>query len=307
MRYATRMNSFLRTGKTVPQALEEIGAIDGVDYVDLNYPEHFRIDTTQTIQQALAQNGLKLNAINLRFRDIFLNGVFTNVQGELREQAVQLCREAAGTCRALGGQHIIVWLNYDGYDYSFQMDYVQAWERMVECFRLVCDATDYPVSIEYKPYEERVHPVLDSYGTTMLMVQEIGRDNLGVTLDFCHMLMKHENPSFATAMLLQKKKLFAVHLNDGEGRTDDGLMVGAINPWKTLEMFYYLKKYAFKGVIYFDTFPKREDAAEECAANYAMCKRMEGLVDKLGVERIENVVQQNDAVAVMNLLMQTWE
>ena len=41
MKYATRINSFLRFDSNLLNAFRSIGSIEGVDYVDLNYPEHF--------------------------------------------------------------------------------------------------------------------------------------------------------------------------------------------------------------------------------------------------------------------------
>ena len=96
----------------------------------------------------------------------------------------------------------------------------------MKAFRDVCDYSKVPVSIEYKPYEERVHAFIDSFGTAVSILHDVDRENLGVTLDFCHMLMKKENPAFAAAWLLERGKLYNIHLNDGEGSTDDGLMVG---------------------------------------------------------------------------------
>ncbi len=303
MKYATRVNSFLRTNKDLKTAIIQIGQIDGIDCIDLNYPEHFQNYSIEEVRNILAENELSCNAINLRFRDEFLNGEFGNNDVEVSQKAIQLCKEAADVCRELEGDQMIIWLGFDGFDYSFQIDYIKVWAQVVRAFQTVCDYSQLPVSIEYKPYEERVHCLIDSFGTTMLMVQDIGRDNLGVTLDFCHMLMKKENPAFATAWLLERNKLYNMHLNDGEGSTDDGLMVGTVNLWKTVEVFYYLKKYDFNGAIYFDTFPKREAAQEECASNIAMCRRIEKMIDVYGMDRIGHVVEKNDAVSVNAMLL----
>ena len=83
---------------------------------------------------------------------------------------------------------MIIWLGFDGFDYSFQIDYVSYWNRIVKAFRDVCDYSKVPVSIEYKPYEERVHAFIDSFGTAVSILHDVDRENLGVTLDFCHML-----------------------------------------------------------------------------------------------------------------------
>lgn len=303
MKYATRVNSFLRNNKDLKNVICEIGKIDGIDYIDLNYPEHFLIYSVVEVKEILAMNGLRCNAINLRFRDKYLNGEFGNNNHEISEEAIKLCRESVDVCKALDGDQMIIWLGFDGFDYSFQIDYVKVWNQVVKAFQIVCDYTELPVSIEYKPYEERVHCLIDSFGTTMLMLEDIKRENLGVTLDFCHMLMKKENPAFATAWLLERNKLFNMHMNDGEGSTDDGLMVGSVNLWKTIEVFYYLKKYDFKGVVYFDTFPKREEASEECIANIRMCHKIEKMIEDYGMDKIGQIIQENNAVAVNNMMV----
>lgn len=302
MKYATRINSFLRADGNLLNALTAIGQIDGVDYVDFNYPEHFKDYDMETLHKSLAENHLKCNAVNLRFREEFINGEFGNRDTGISAQAIQLCKEAADFCKKIGGHQVIIWLGFDGFDYSFQIDYVSYWERVVQAFREICDYSDLPFSIEYKPYEERVHALIDSFGVTMAVLNEVGKENLGVTLDFCHMLMKKENPAFAAAWLLERKKLYNIHLNDGEGSTDDGLMVGSVHLWKTVEIMHYLKKYKFDGVIYFDTFPKREQAVAECRANINMCRKIEALIDGYGIENIDAVIRQNDATAVCNMM-----
>jgi len=80
-------------------------------------------------------------------------------------------------------------------------------------------------------------------------------------------------------------------------------MVGSVNLWKTIEVYYYLKKYDFKGAIYFDTFPKREEASAECASNINMCRKIEALIDRVGMANMENVIKKNDAAAVMDMLV----
>ncbi len=304
MKYATRINSFLRTGCTVPEALDEIGKVDGVDFVDMNYPEHFKNVTPEQIRQALERNHLKLNAMNLRFRDEFLLGAFDNPDSALRRKAVTLCLDAANLCKNLDGHQCIIWLGFDGYDYSFQKDYIVSWKKLVACFRQVCQSVDLNISCEYKPYEERVFADIESWGSAWKLMEDVDCENFGITLDFCHMLMKKENPAFAAALLLDKGKLFGIHVNDGEGSTDDGLMVGTVHPFKTLELFYYLKKYNYQEVIYFDTFPKRERAVEECRQNRKICGLFEDIIDRVGPDKIDRIISQNSGEAAAALMAQ---
>lgn len=86
------------------------------------------------------------------------------------------------------------------------------------------------------------------------------------------MLMKHENPAYGASILGHQDKLYGIHLNDGYGLNDDGLMIGTSNLIKTIEFIYYSKLYNYDQAYYFDTFPVIEDPVEECRANINMIK-----------------------------------
>ncbi len=302
MKYATRINSFLRQKNTLLEALDNIGRIEGVDYVDMNYPEHFTEYSHQEIKDSLKKNGLALNMVNLRFRDEFICGAFDSLNKELRDKAVRMCKEAAEVSEEFHGNGIIIWLGYDGFDYSFQKDYVQSWKWIVECFKEVCTSVNCKVSVEYKPYEERKFTMIDSWGAAWKLVNDVNCDNFGFTMDFCHMLMKKENPAYPIALCLDAGKLFGVHLNDGEGSTDDGFIVGTVHPWKILEVFYYLTKYNYSNVVYFDTFPIRENDVRECEMNVRMCHNFEKMIEKAGIERIDEIVASGDGTKAAELM-----
>ena len=166
MKYATRINSFLRFDSNLLNAFQSIGSIEGVDYVDLNYPEHFADYDIEVIKAKMEECGLRCNAINLRFRDKYIGGEFGNHEPAISQDAITLCRKAADACRKLGGNQMIIWLGFDGFDYSFQIDYVSYWNRIVKAFRDVCDYSKVPVSIEYKPYEESSETMSRPYRRT---------------------------------------------------------------------------------------------------------------------------------------------
>ena len=75
--------------------------------------------------------------------------------------------------------------------------------------------------------------------------------------------------------------------------------------YPSTQMDSYLKKYNYQGTMYFDTFPKREEAVAECEMNLKMCKKIETLVDRLGVERIGEVIEKCDGTEVMKLFLET--
>ena len=74
-----------------------------------------------------------------------------------------------------------------------------------------------------------------------------------------------------------------MHLNDGYGKRDDGLMVGTVHPIQTVELFVELSRTTFDGVIYFDTFPDHGglDPVAEATTNIALTERLRAVADGL--------------------------
>ena len=112
--------------------------------------------------------------------------------------------------------------------------------------------------------------------TTLLALAEINRANTGVTLDFAHVLYADEMPAFAANLINRKSKLLGVHLNDGYGKWDNGLMVGSVHPIQTLELLVELLDCNYNGAIYFDTFPDHSglDPIEESKENLPITKNI---------------------------------
>lgn len=302
MKYATRLNSFITEGVDVEGALRKIAGTGAVEYVDLNYPEHFTTSVPQ-LGELLNELGLKLNSVAMRFRGPYLHGEYTNRDPETRRAAIELTKQGMDATAELGCDLVTVWLGFDGYDYPFQKDYRQGLDRAIDAFTELADyRPDVRLSIEYKPYEERARAMISHTGTVLHVLDRIGKDNVGATLDFCHMLMAGDQPAFGASLLLSQQKLWGVHLNDGYGRFDDGLMVASVHPWETAEFLYYLLRYDYAGVIYFDTFPRREDPEVEVLSNVRIVDRLTEKIQAFGVDNITEIVQKQDGIASHELL-----
>lgn len=303
MNYAGRMNSFIFKGQNVFDAIKAYRETKGMTHLEFNYPEHIEGYDLEEIKKAMGD--LKVNGFAVRWRNFFLNGDLTNPDEELRQKAIQMCKDAADICRELGGGVITLWLENDGFDYPFQMDYEYCFQQVVEAVREVADyAKDMKISIEYKPYEERNFALIDSTGMTLYLISEVDRDNVGCTLDFCHMLMKHDSPSYGLALAASKGKLFGLHMNDGYGFQDSGLIFGSINFSLCAEFIYYLKRYHYDGVVFFDTFPIRENAILEVQANVDAFEQISKMVDKIGIDEISKTVAKRDGISAQNLILE---
>jgi len=304
MKLATRLNSFLpKFNNDLNLVFNELVNL-GINYVDFNYPEHVTSFTSSEMKVLLDKHDLIANGVALRFRNEFINGELGNADITIANKALQLCKDAIDYCKEIGGEVVTIWLGFDGFDYAFQIDYAKVWDQIKHCMIEIADyEPSIKISIEYKPYEERSYAFLDSMGLTSLMVNDVNRENLGMTLDYCHMLMKHENPAFSASIARSRGKLFGVHLNDGYGVFDDGLMVGSVTLLQTIEFLYYIKLSNYDHAIYFDTFPIREDAVEECRQNIEMTKKLFEIIDRVGMDEFKHVIEQNSAVEANKLLL----
>lgn len=303
MKFAGRMNSFIFKGNcNLMDTIVKYRSMKNITHLEFNYPEHFVGIDINELKKAIGN--MKVNGVATRFKAPFVNGEFTNTNEEKRREAIELCKGAVDACRAIGGKVVTIWQAYDGFDYPFQISYENAWNKMIEAFREIADyGSDLKISIEYKPYEPRNYAMLDGIGTVLLAIREINRPNIGVTLDFCHMLMKHDNPAYAMALAAKENRLFGLHMNDGYSSMDSGLIFGSVNLSQCIEFVYYLKKYNYDGVVFFDTFPVREEAEAEINANVETFKKIDALIERVGMTKFEEIISKNDGVASQQFLL----
>ncbi len=158
-------------------------------------------------------------------------------------------------------------------------------------------------SLEYKPTDENTRFfTVPSTGAAMLLLKDIDRPNMGLTLDVGHMLMSGENPGQSIAMV--GDKLFGIQLNDGYTRlaAEDGMMFASIHPTMALEIMYQLQELNFNGHLYFDTFPQRTDPVKECEYNIKKVKELWGVAKSLNERGIKDVMEDHDAVGALDLI-----
>ena len=312
MRFATRLNSFATrpelfwpAGHGKPGTAELLGraaAVRGLGAVDLNYPDHLTGHTPRSIAARAGDLGLALNGLAMRYygESEFKAGAFTNPDPDVRRRAIELTKRGIDAAAETGAGLMTLWLGQDGFDHAFAADYRALWDlEIAGLHEVAAHNSDVSISIEYKPDEPRAHALLADVGTTLLAIGEVGLPNLGVTLDFAHVLYAGEQPAASAALVARHSRLLGVHLNDGYGKRDDGLMVGAIHTVQTLELLRQVRQDGYDGVIYFDTFPDTSglDPVAECEANIATVHAMLALVDRLDADnRLAGMLERQDAV-----------
>lgn len=278
-RYAARLNAFKRTGGDVVGMLKEVGRVGDLNAADLNYPDHFAQHSPGELSGVLTDNGVVLNGLAMRYytNPAFAIGAFTNPDANVRREAIDLTKRGIDAGLEMGGKLMTLWMGQDGFDYAFQGDYTKMWDDTIAAIAEVANhAHDVEIAIEYKPNEPRAYALMPDVATTLLAIKEVGCPNLGVTLDFAHVLYADEMPAHAAHLIDRHSKLLGVHLNDGYGKRDDGLMVGTVHPVQTVELFIELSRVGYDGVIYFDTFPDHSglDPIEEARTNVRLVERL---------------------------------
>jgi xylose isomerase len=294
-KFATRLNSFKADAETywpgknritTVDLLERAATVPGLNAVDLNYPDHLADIKPRELAARLDRLGLALNGFAMRYytEPAFKAGAFSHADKAVRRKAIDLTKRGVDASREAGGNLMTLWMGQDGFEYAFEIDYARAWEAERSAIAEVCaHDPSVDISIEYKPNEPRAFALMPDIGTTLLMIKEVGAQNLGVTLDFAHALYAGEMPAFAAMLALRHSRLLGVHLNDGHGQRDDGLMAASVHLVETLELLHLLDHAGYRGAIYFDTFPDASgtDPVAECSANIETVRALLNIVGQL--------------------------
>lgn len=223
------------------------------------------------IRPQLAELGLKVSAVlasginDFRFQ---LGGISALAENT-RVDALGELKKAAELAQALDCDLVNVWPGQDGFDYAFQLDYAAAWDKMLTSLRDA--ATSYPdvrFALEYKPYEPRASSLLPTVWSSIVACQELDLPNVGITMDFGHAVLAHENPAQAAALAARYGRLFNVHLNDTFGRFDDDFLPATKHVMETIELLWQLKQLDYNGWVSLDMSPARQVPEE--AVTYSL-------------------------------------
>lgn len=316
-RYAARLNAFkigaesYWPGKnriTTIDMLTRAATVPGLNAVDFNYPDHFEDCSTADLKQCMQDQNIHLNGMAMRYYTdpAFKLGGFTNPDPRVRQAAIDITLQGIDKLSELGGSLMTLWLGQDGFDYSFQVNYQQLWDYTLEALAKVCDHNkDVDISLEYKPNEPRSYSLMPDVGSNLLALTELNRANTGVTLDFAHVLYAEEMPAHAAAMVGRFSRLLGVHLNDGYGKRDDGLMIGSVHPVQTVELFVEMNRLGYDSTIYFDTFPDLSglDPVAEAKVNVDMANKLAAVADTLTDNaELRDAIARQDAPASQTII-----
>lgn len=248
---------------------------------------------------------LKISCVDAPLTDNknFKFGSLTNTDSSVRAKAIQNCKDAIDFSKAVGCNMVNLWMGQDGFDYVFQTDYTRQWNLMVESIREVCDyAGDIKVALEFKPREPRNRCTLDTAGSTLLLAKDVGRKNVGVTIDVGHVFQSQGNISQVAEMCANHNMLYNMHINDNYGTWDDDMILGSVRYTEYIELCYSLRKVKYDGWVSVDIFPFREPsfrAVEESIRHFMV---FDSAIDKIGYDKLTECINGTDATQVFRLI-----
>lgn len=294
-------------GPDVPleEQLRIAASIDGVTGVECHGSDFDDFEVSR-YQDSCGELGLSTTNVNTNvwgYRK-FGEGAFTHRDPKIRQQAIDEGFRSCEIARQIGCPSVALWLGADGFDYPFQLDYPRHWELLIDGIRQVAEeaAPDLKVGVEYKLKEPRTHMSISNVGITAMVLNEVGMENVGGTIDFGHSLMSQESPAEAVCLLQRQGKLFNVHVNDAWGHWDDDMIVGTVNFWVTLEFLYYCKRLEYDGWFGLDMFPYREDGKAAAQMAIDNLRAMWAMLDKINQAELEAAQETMGAIETQKVI-----
>jgi xylose isomerase len=287
------------------EAIKRAASVGDIKVLDINYPFAGDGVTVEQVRERLQQTGLRAQAItpHLYMREFRL-GSFTNPDPALRSKAIDLGKQAIEIARQLGAKYVKFWPGQDGFDYPFQVDYRRLWDYSVEGVRAVAQSDPaMQFAIEYKLKEPRVSMFFSSAARTLLAIEDMGVDNVGIVMDLGHSFFAKETPAEAVQLVARRGKLVSVEVNDNWREWDDDMAVGSVHLIETLEFLYALRLIKWQGPLLLDQFPFREDPIQAARGSIHTIRALDSLLDRMDLQALAAAQNRHDALGAQRIVM----
>lgn len=283
--------------------LEMAASVEGARGVEPVYPFDFQDIDYDAYKALLAKNNLQVSSVNVNIKTEakFHQGALTSIDPGIRAEAVQYIKTGMDWAAELGTNLITVCPLSDGHDYSFEIDYRVAWRNMVDCLgEAAAYNPNVKVAVEYKQSEPRARVIVPNVGTTLFLCEQVGAENIGVTIDTGHALYASETTAQAFALAASAGRLYLVHINDNYRNWDWDLMPGSVNYWDWLEAVLMLDELEYDGWLVSDVFPARTNPVDTLSASYRAIGNAEKMLDKFGRDRLREMIANREVIQVFD-------
>lgn len=246
--------------KTLEERFQLVAEMEGMSGVECIYP--YEVSDAADLKSKLKAYGLTIAAVNVNVKaePEFRNGGLTSHDPAIRAKAVQFIMDAKDFAVDVGANKVTCCPLGDGYEFAFQNDYARMWRYLVDTFG---EAGGYrpeiPLFVEYKPSETRGRCFVDTAAKALCLLNDIGIDQMGITLDYGHSKYGQEHPAEVLSLLAHSRFPYYVHINDNNGKWDWDYMAASHNLLEYAEFLFYLQEYEYADFLTSDTSPTRWD------------------------------------------------
>ncbi len=281
------------------EQFELASTIRDLDGIILQCPNVIDPANAAEVKLLSEECGVAIAAVDANvFQKEFKWGAMSNPDPAVRRRAVDIVKTTMDVAAEIGCENAGLWLGQDGFDYAFQENYLEAWDRLRDGVAECADHNpEVKLCVEPKAAEPRGYLLLGSASKAMVLCHEVGRENVGVTCDMGHVYMNRENPAEAATFLATRGKLFSIHFNDARGYFDDDLMAGSVHIWDTIEFLYYMEQVGYDGWYGFDIFPYREDLKRCAELSIRNVRDLREIALKIDAEELRRRQSSGDAIA----------
>ncbi|GAI78513.1 unnamed protein product, partial [marine sediment metagenome] len=249
----------------IDEMLEIFSKTDGLDGVFQMYPPALMPDDPVKIQKKLSEYNLKVSEVFIEsWSDRkWKNGAYSTTEKDVRKEAIRIFKEGIDFAKELNAYSVLFWPAHDGFDYPFQANYYDGWKYLVETLQELGEHDPgVKIAVEAKNKDPRQRQYVSNTGKLMMLLNEVGLDNVGGALDVGHSLMAQEHIAESVVILDRAEKLFQIHLNENYRDADPDMIFGTVNFWEILEFYYYMNKTDYDGWQAIDIIAPRDDRAK---------------------------------------------
>jgi xylose isomerase len=281
--------------RNLEEKLKLASQIPDISGVEAVFP--YEVNDAPQLIELLKKHNLSLAAINVNVKaePEFRDGGLTSIDKAIREKAIRFIKEAKAFAKAVGANKVTCCPLGDGYEFNFHCHYARMWRHLVESFREAgAFLPEIPLFIEYKPSETRGRCFVDTAAKALVLLNDIGLNEMGITVDFGHSIYGQENPAEVIAMLAESRYPYYVHINDNDGRWDWDYMVGTRHLLDYVEFLYYLQEYEYDDFLTSDTSPTRWDIKGTFEVNTRLTGKIWNRLYELDRDHLRSLISARD-------------
>jgi xylose isomerase len=285
--------------------------IDSTVGLEAHYPNEVNTRLIDEYISLFKETGIKLITIipNFFYEKKFEFGSLSNANPKIRKFAIDRTIKALELNKDLNTEFSILWPGIDGYENPIGTDFYLMWDNFEKSLATAMDCVpEVRIAIEPKPYEPRGNNIYRNTSNGILMARNVesmliskknrkllenGHALVTLNPEVGHVLMGHEELSYAFASILREGRLSHTHWNSQPlGNFDQDLNAGVIGIDQMYSALIVLKMCGYNRRFGIDINPERIPVEKALILNINAIKAACERVNTLEYDRLVEVMYE---------------